>query len=319
MTDLEDQDTARTSMRSVIAAVDFSSNSELALSWAMTIARAHGASLQIVHAVSRTLPFLNRHEARSPLAEISIGESREGLSRLADQIRSPDQEVECHLLHDRPSVSILKVADWTFSGLIVLGTRGVGGVEQLMLGSTAERVAERASCPVLTVGPQSAKATSLPRRILVATDFSIEADAAAIACQEIFRASEIGAEILLLSVLHTPVGLELDVNVSKMWQEYVGECRALLKERLEVLCRTFGSGTTGAQALLREGIPAAAIVRVAKQENVDLIAIGSRGSFAARRGFLGSVSKRVIQTAPCPVLTVPSLFSKRIRDAVRHA
>ena len=319
MTPDNDLQTPSASLRSITAATDFSPNSELALSWAMTIARAHGASLQLVHAASHTLPLLNRHEATSPLAEISVGESTEQLDRVAAQIRSPDQPVECHLLHDRPSVSILKVAEWAFSGLIVLGTRGRGGVDRLMLGSTAERVSERASCPVLTVGPGSKRSASLPRRILIATDFSIEADAAAIAAQEILRASDTGAEILLLSVLHTPLGIERDVTVSKLWQEYVSECRLLLRERLEVLCRTFESENGVTQAVLREGIPAAEIVRVADQERVDLIALGARGSFAARRGYLGSVSKRVIQTAPCPVLTVPSLLSKRMRDAVRYA
>ncbi len=301
-------------LRSIVSATDFSDPSDTALSWAMTIARSHGAQLHLVHAVSRTLPLLSRHDILSPLAEASIGDADRCLAELADSIRSPDQPVQSHLLHDRPSVSILKVADWERAGLIVMGTRGEGGVDDLMLGSTTERVAEGASCPVLSVGPKARLGASLPLRILVATDFSIEADAAAIAAQEIFRVHERDVSILLLSVLHTPKGLNKDIAVSQLWGEYVAECRALLKERLAVLSNTFGLDGAAARVLLRDGIPAAEIVRAANQEEVDVIALGGRGSFAAGREFLGSVAKRVIQTASCPVLSVPSLISKRMRN-----
>ena len=306
---------ARSSMRSVVAAIDFSEPSDLALTWAMTIARAHGAQLHLVHAVSRTLPLLSRHDVLSPLAEASIGKADLRLQRVVESIRSPDQPVQGHLLHDRPSVSILKVADWERAGLIVMGTRGKGGVDRLMLGSTAERVTEGANCPVLSVGPTSKAGASLPRRLLIATDFSIEADAAAIAAQELVHAHERDVSILLLSVLHTPIGLETDVAVNRLWWEYVAECRVLLKERLAVLSSTFGLEESSTGVQLREGIPAAEIVRVAAEEDVDVIAMGGRGSFTAGREFLGSVAKRVIQTARCPVLTVPSLFSKRMRGS----
>jgi nucleotide-binding universal stress UspA family protein len=303
------------SLRAVVAATDFSESADIALSWAMTIARRHGVCLHVVHAVSRTLPLLSRQDALSPLAEISIGESERRLTKLAERIRSPDQAVETHLLHNRPSVSILKVADWERAGLIVLGTRGLGGVDHLMIGSTAERVSEQANCPVLNVGPRSKETTSLPRRILIATDFSIESDAAAIAAQEICGAGNRDIEILLVTILNTPSGLEKSAVVGRWWLEYVGECRALLREKLAVLSGTFGSEIISAQSVLREGTPATEIARIAIEEEVDLIAMGSRGSFAAGRGFLGSVSKRVIQLARCPVLTVPSLLSKRMRTS----
>jgi nucleotide-binding universal stress UspA family protein len=305
------------SLGSVVIGTDFSEASDVALSWAMTVARAHGVPLQLVHAASRTLPLLSRHNTFSPLAEITAREAGLRLERLADSIRSPDQVVESHLLHDRPSVSVLRVADWVGAGLIVQGTRGLGGVEHLMLGSTAERVAEMSICPVLSVGPRSKVSSTLPRRILVATDFSIEADAAALASQEICRFGGRPLEMLMLSVLNTPAGLEKDTAIRELWWEYVGQCKSLLNERLGLISTTFGNDVGPALVLLREGLPAQEIVRVANQEEVDLIALGSRGSFAAGLSFLGSVAKRVIQTARCPVMTVPSLFSKRMRRPMR--
>lgn len=47
--------------------------------------------------------------------------------------------------------AILGVVREVRADLIVLGRRGMGGVERLLLGSTAERVAGHADCPVLIV------------------------------------------------------------------------------------------------------------------------------------------------------------------------
>ena len=55
---------------------------------------------------------------------------------------------------------------------------------------------------------------------------------------------------------------------------------------------------------LVEGRPADKIVEIAKKEAVDLIVIGSRGLGGMKEFFLGSVSDRVADEAPCPVLIV---------------
>jgi len=50
--------------------------------------------------------------------------------------------------------------------------------------------------------------------------------------------------------------------------------------------------------------PAQSIVEYAKNNNVDLIVIGTHGRGGMARLFMGSVAERVVRTAPCPVLTV---------------
>ena len=59
-------------------------------------------------------------------------------------------------------------------------------------------------------------------------------------------------------------------------------------------------------AILSEGVPFEQIVRTAKSKRADLIVIGTHGRTGFSRLFLGSVAERVIQLAPCPVLTVRS-------------
>lgn len=53
-----------------------------------------------------------------------------------------------------------------------------------------------------------------------------------------------------------------------------------------------------------DGPPAAAILKVAKEEKADLVTVGSRGRGAFKRALLGSVSDRIVRTAECAVLIV---------------
>ena len=199
----------RQSIKAVVAPTDFSEPARAALSRAMVISRDHGAVLHIVHAVSRSLPFVDRLAPYSFLGEISTGVEDRLLTRLESGLQSPDQPVECHLVVDRPSVATLEIAKKVQAGLIVLGTRGEGGFPQLHLGSTAERVMQRATCPVLTVSPDSkSRVSGKLSRLLIASDYSEQADAAMQAVDRIFLKQERPCEILLLSVLQTPVGLE---------------------------------------------------------------------------------------------------------------
>ena len=53
------------------------------------------------------------------------------------------------------------------------------------------------------------------------------------------------------------------------------------------------------------GGPARPIAEIAKEANADLIVVGTRGHSAAAGVLLGSVTQRLLHTAPCPVLVVP--------------
>lgn len=60
----------------------------------------------------------------------------------------------------------------------------------------------------------------------------------------------------------------------------------------------------GVEALVIQGIPFAEIISTAKENNVDMIVIGSHGRTGISHMMLGSVSEKVVRKAPCPVLTV---------------
>jgi nucleotide-binding universal stress UspA family protein len=55
---------------------------------------------------------------------------------------------------------------------------------------------------------------------------------------------------------------------------------------------------------VREGNPFAEIVRFAREQNMDLIVMGTHGHTGLAHMLLGSVTEKVVRKAPCPVLTV---------------
>jgi len=302
----------------VVAATDLSDSGEIVVAWSLAIARAHGARLHIVHAIARTVPLLQRWDPTSPFTRPARIAARQQLDELEARLKGEWPEVETHLLSDRPSASTIKVAEWERAKLIVQAATRHRGVHRVQLGSTAERVAERAVCPVLSLRPDTSPITQLPKRVLICTDFSLESDAAILAGIEIVQGQKLPAEFQLVTVLETPVGLESEPELESRWADYKETCQAMLQGRLDFFLSIAGSGTSEPRSILLEGVPAEVIVNLARKEEIDLIVLGSRGTFTAGRGILGSISKRVMQTAPCPVLTVPSLLSRRMRNPARY-
>lgn len=139
-------------------------------------------------------------------------------------------------------------------------------------------------------------------KILHPTDFSECADRAE--AETIRLAHAIGAEIILLHVaVEAPLYGEGLLNMSEVRQVYEAQRKwatATLGERVARI-REHGLST---RWLLLTGAPHEEIVKVAQEERVDLIVMGTHGRGGVERFLLGSVADRVIRTAPCSVLTV---------------
>jgi nucleotide-binding universal stress UspA family protein len=112
-----------------------------------------------------------------------------------------------------------------------------------------------------------------------------------------------GSEIVLLHAYHLPVEfqqLEGAYLPADFWDSVKEEAERSLKGYGDKL-RESGLSV---REVVREGYPASVIEEEALQEGVDLIVVGSRGLSGLKHLLLGSIAERVVQKAPCPVLTV---------------
>lgn len=140
------------------------------------------------------------------------------------------------------------------------------------------------------------------KRILVPTDFSESArHALRYGCS---FSREYEAELLLLHVVENlTVGYASDlfpVPMAEVFEEISGYARAELA-KLGAEAREKGIGV---RELVVQGKPSAEIVRVAREETVDMIVLGTHGKGMLDKALFGSTAERVIRRAPCPVLTV---------------
>jgi nucleotide-binding universal stress UspA family protein len=142
----------------ILAATDFSDDSNYALGFAEELARRFGAEITVLH-------------VDQPLAPVMVSELNPGfdfgpMSRLAEEqrsmalavlektsarLRDAGMKARGILKVGAPFLEIIHTAQAENFDLIVLGTHGHTGLAHVLMGSVAERVVRKAPCPVLTV------------------------------------------------------------------------------------------------------------------------------------------------------------------------
>ena len=292
-----------TSRRVILAATDFSETADAGLDWAAELARLLGARLELIHAV--TVPaYMPGFVPPGPeVVDELWAAALTRLDEAAARLRETGAEVSTHLGVGTPSQVILARAEELGAAAVVMGTRGLTGLRHLLLGSTTERVMHRAPCPVLSVHPADRGRHRPIRSILVPTDFSRDAELAIDAAHKLLAPLEQDARLVLLHAFNLPIEYTAygPIPTSINFLKDTGlESERLLEEIRERLLR---EGLV-VETVSREGDPAEVIADEAGKRGVDLVAMGTHGSSALRHLLLGSTAERVIQHAPCPVMTV---------------
>jgi nucleotide-binding universal stress UspA family protein len=179
--------------------------------------------------------------------------------------------------------------------LVVLGSPHRGSVGRALIGSVAQSVLHGSPCAVSVAPRGYAEVPHDPfQRIAVAYDGTPEAKAALAAAAELAEESRAG--IWVLTVVAPPVSLPGAVGYTPVNppdpERVVEEGVRLIGDRAPVEGRRL------------DGSPAPVIAE-ACEEGVDLLVVGSRRYGPAMRVLLGSVSSRLVNIAPCPVMVVP--------------
>ena len=163
--------------------------------------------------------------------------------------------------------------------LLVLGARGASRVREVLLGSTAERLLVRSTRPILVVR----RAADAPyRRVVVPCEFAPPAKRALLLACEV--APE--AALTLLHCLDAP-GEEARVHE---WLRRLG---------------TENAPGRKIETRVEHGSAAGAVLAAAEDTGADLVVAGKQGRSRAGDLFLGSVTRRILNGAPCDVLVAP--------------
>lgn len=287
---------AKISLTRIMVLTDFSEVSDLALQYAMAIARRYDARIFLTHIISPE----NYALAEPGLAEMTYEKVREAAEQsiadilISGRLRGVPHEV---LLQEGtlwPTVE--RLIQQHQIDLVVTGTHGRGKFKKVILGSVAEEVFRQAGCAVLTVGPHTLKQALREvelKDILFATDFG---PGAAQASKYAFSlAQEHGARLIVLHVVEEESALTEEgerllrqVNIQHMKQFMPAETESWCEVEFRVAF----------------GVAGEEILEEARETNADLVVMGAK----TKKTFAGhaplTIAYNVVSKATCPVLTV---------------
>ena len=140
-------------VRTILVPIDFSSHADAVLEWAAHLAEEHGAKLVLLHAYHLPVEFtaLGSMPITPQLFSDAAEQARAQLERVAAPLRTGGVEVETVAREGYPPTVIEEEAATRRVDLVAMGTHGRTGLRHLLLGSTAERVVQHVTCPVLVV------------------------------------------------------------------------------------------------------------------------------------------------------------------------
>lgn len=289
-------------IKSIVATTDFSDTSDSAVERAAIVAKSLGAKCTITNVISRgTLNAL--HDLMSPdssdeLEHTLLDDALDKLHKLAEGLRA-NHGVDASVSVSAGSVlrQIAQQVENQGAGLIVMGAHGSGFVRDLLIGSTTDRVLRKTARPMLVVRK---KPVGEYQRVLVPVDFS-ERSGAAIA---LAHAVAPNAELVLMHAYQVPY--EGHLRMAGVAEAKMAELRQSAKDeaarQLQEFVSSIGVPDTTTRPLLVQGQAASAIVEQAKKLDCDLIAIGKQGLRMIEELVLGSVTRQVLEQAPCDVL-----------------
>ena len=142
----------------ILLATDGSREAQLARTTAIDLAESTNSELHVV----TVAPGYPSYDVRNPSVVDQLREQAEDI--LNEQAAKIEQEggqvAEKHLrIAERYSAQqIVKVAEDIAAGLIIMGSRGLGGVRRALMGSVSDSVVRHAHCPVLVVRPEKEQA-----------------------------------------------------------------------------------------------------------------------------------------------------------------
>lgn len=229
----------------------------------------------------------------SNISEVLKGPGEKNLEEAKHIAETENASIKTRLEEGEPFQKIVEVAEEERCELIVMGRRGVSGIERALMGSVTSKVIGYFKGRTLVVPEDTPLGWNT---ILVATDGSKFSDAAV--DEAINYARSYGGSLNIVSVVYT--NEEFLANAPDVVERMVDKAKARLDEER----RKAKKEGVNAEVFVREGEPYQIIVGLAQELNADTIVMGSHRKSGLKRIFMGSVTSMVIGHTPCPVMVV---------------
>lgn len=287
----------------VVVAVDGSTASNNAVRWAANTAMKRDIPLRL--ATSYTMPQYLYAEGMVPSEELfsdlqaEAMEKIEAARELAHEV-APDILIGHTVAEGSPIDMLLEMSEDVT--MIVLGSRGLGGLSGMVMGSVSAAVVSHASCPVVVVREDNnVTENNKYGPVVVGVDGS---DVSAKATEYAF--AEADARDAELIAIHTWMDMQAQSSLAGLaaaqnqWEAIEAQQAQVLTERLAPLVEKYPN--VAVTKIITRDRPVRALAEQA--DSAQLLVVGSHGRGGFRGMLIGSTSRALLQCAPCPMMVV---------------
>jgi nucleotide-binding universal stress UspA family protein len=290
-------------IRKVLAPVDFSPPSTLAVNNGVALARQYRAKLSLLHVVESPSALLYTFPTEAGRVE---AQRKEQAGKMLPALVSPEDQddLDARFIVRTGEVgdAIQTVAAEERADVVVMGTHGRSWFGRLFIGSVTQALLRKLGLPVFTVchvcRPLEFK------RILFATDFGPHSD-------EGFRiafdmAAETGASLIVAHTMDKRPAMAYETpEVHELFDEQRTEALKEAHTKFGEFKDEAARREMSLECILSEGDAPETLVRIADETEADFIILGLRKKGVMARALLGSTAESVIRAAHVPVFSVP--------------
>ena len=287
----------------IVCAVDGSDASKTAAKWAANTAVKRGIPLRLVSSYS--MPQFLYAEGMVPPQELYEDLEAETLEKIEEAKKVavdfvPGVDVSHQIEEGSPIDMLLDLSEQCT--MIVMGSRGLGGLSGMVMGSVSAAVVSHASCPVVVVREDNHVTEETKYGpVVVGVDGSGVSQKA---IENAFKEADArGAELI---AVHTWMDMQVQASLAglsaaqQQWQVVEEEQNALLGQRLAGWHERYPD--VKVTKVVTRDRPVRALADAS--EGAQLLVVGSHGRGGFKGMLLGSTSRALLQAAPCPMMAV---------------
>lgn len=302
--------------KTIVIPLDLSDTAEKTLAYVPHLAAPQTTRLVFVHSIEpQQYAFGSITDDSTVFSELFGSLERNAvacLTAVRDRFQDAGYAVTIHVARADAAQLIVDIAVNEQADLIAMTTHGRTGFARWALGSVADRVIRTAHHPVFLVRSEvPAQTGTALQQILVPLDGSPLAETGVEQAQMI--AAHTGATLTLLRViapltawerqaLRQTQGVSGSSPLKSKPSEYSMNNVEQAHQYLDRIAQQLRADGIAVSEKLYTGSPAEAIITVAADEQMDLIVMNTHGYGGYTRWVYGSVTNRVLHSAPCPLL-----------------
>jgi len=284
-------------VRRILVPLDFSKTSLYAMDHAVKMASLYGAGIRLLHVVE-SIPVVSERGYFNTMAYAAeyekslMLESEKHLNALVERIRKKaGSSVEALTLTGRAHKVIVDTAKKTKADIIIMGTHGVSGFREFIIGSNTFRVVHDAGCPVLSIS----KASKKPGFSNILVPFRDKPHSREKVDYAISLAGKYGAAIHVLAV---------DSQDSKTTR------RKLQLEADQILGFIQKAGLKGSMKIITALYHADIVLTYAKKKKCDLvISMADMDRIDISEYLKGPYAQQIVNHSTIPVLSIRPTFN----------